>query len=153
MELLTALIGAIIGAVFSFALSEYTKRKDERKKLLTALRTEVSLNLEVAQEILRINSVVNFDTKDEKQWGWCEVIPFSEAAWIAVTSTGALSHFDQRLIEPLLRVFAMVKKSNFAAEKMKAGRYDPREGREYTLRVQKTKEELEAAMKVLGGMK
>jgi hypothetical protein len=153
MELLTVLIGAIIGAVFSFALSEYTKRKDERKKLLTALRTEVSLNLEVAQEILNTNSLINFDTKDEKQWGWCEVVPFSEAAWIAVTSTGALSHFDQKLIEPLLRVFAMVKKANFAAEKMKAGRYDPREGKEYTLRVHKAKEELEAALKVLGGMK
>ena len=153
MELLTVLIGAILGAVFSFALSEYTKRKDERKKLLTALRTEVSLNLEVAQEILNTNSLINFDTKDEKQWGWCEVVPFSEAAWIAVTSTGALSHFDQKLIEPLLRVFAMVKKANFAAEKMKAGRYDPREGKEYTLRVHKAKEELEAALKVLGGMK
>jgi hypothetical protein len=149
MELLTALIGAIIGAASSFALSEYTKRKDERKKLLTALRTEIRLNLEVAQEIIRTNSDINFDAKDDRQWEWCEVIPFSEFAWIAVTSTGALSHLDQKLIEPLSRAFAMVKRSNFAAEKIKAGRYNPREGKEYTLRVRKTKEELEVAMKVL----
>jgi len=149
MELLTALVGAIIGAVCSFALSEYVKRRDERIRLLAALRTEVRLNLEVAQEILRINSDINFDAKGESQWEWCEVVPFSESAWNAVTTTGALSHFDQKLIEALSQAFAMVKRSNFAAEKIKAGKYNPREGKQYTLSVRKAKEELEPIMKLL----
>jgi hypothetical protein len=52
MELLGALIGAIIGAGCSFLLSEYAKRKDERKKLTVALLTEVRMNLDIAEEIM-----------------------------------------------------------------------------------------------------
>jgi hypothetical protein len=153
MEILSAFGGAIIGAVLSFALTEYTKRKDEWKKFYSALHTEIVLNLDVAPEILLKNTNINFDARGGKQWGWCEVIPFSEAAWIAITSTGVISRFDEKVIDLLTRSYALVKRANFIAEKIKAGRYDPREGKEYTLRVQETREVLEATLKALDSTK
>src|SRR5208282_3178639 len=149
MEFLASLSVAILSAVFGFELSEYAKRKDERRKLLTALRIEIRLNIDAAQEILRINSEINFDAKDESQWKWCEVIPFSESAFNIVMNTGALYKFEPKIIQSLSLTATMIKRSNFAAEKIKAGRYDPREGKKYTLNVSETKEVLEAAMKIL----
>ncbi|MHC4120256.1 MAG: hypothetical protein ACYSWO_22410 [Planctomycetota bacterium] len=131
MEVFSALIGAIIGAMVSFALAAYSKRKDEEKKVLTAIRSEVRLNLEVAEEVLKANAGIDLKGTDEQGRKWCDIIPFSDVGLIAVISTGGLSHLKRNVIEPVIRACTMVRRANFAAEKIKAGRYNPRKGREY----------------------
>lgn len=149
MEVFSALTGAIIGAMVSFALAAHSKHKDEQKKALTAIRSEVKLNLEVAEEILKANVTIDFKAKDQRKWRWCEIIPFSDVGWIAVISTGGLSHLNQDVVEPLIRAYAMVRRANYTAEKIKAGRYEPREGKKYCDRVECAKKYLEEALSLL----
>lgn len=149
MEIIAAFIGAIIGAAVSFTLSEYSRRKSEKRKVFTAIRSEIKLNLEVAAEILEANSRINFHAADNRQRKWCVIIPMSEAAWTAILSTGSLSNLHRETIEPLSRAFAMVKRANFAAGKIQVGRFAPRKGKEYNSCVQSTQESLIEALRVL----
>jgi len=153
MELVIATIGAIIGAAASFFFTEYSKGKDERLKLVSAVRTELEMNLEIAREILHTNEQINFDSNDNQAWEWCEIIPFSESAWSAVISTGQLVNFKVPMISPLSRAFAMVKRANFAAEKISSGKYHPREGKEYTQRVRMAMDSTQKALDVLNASK
>ena len=149
MEIIAAFIGAIIGASVSFTLSEYSKHRGERKKVLTAIRSEIKLNLDVAEEVLEANSDVNFKAADKRQQKWCVIVPMSEVAWMTVLSTGRLYSLNQETIESLSRAFAMVKRANFAAGKIQAGRFEPKKGKEYNSCVRRTRESLIKALKVL----
>lgn len=149
MELIAALIGAILGAVTSFTLSEYSRRKDERERALVAVYTEIALNLELAEEILRANAEIEFDAEDDSKWAWCEIIPFSDSAWTAIVSGGGLSQLPADVIGALSRSYAMVRRANYVAVKMQSGRYHPREGKHYNLRVLSAKESLSEALSAL----
>ena len=131
MEITSAFVRAIIGAIVSFALSEFSSNIRERKKLITAIRSELELNIEIAQAILDANERNDFISTDEKSWEWCEIIPMSDSAWVAMLSTGSFSHLKQISIEPLSAAYSIVRRANFAAEKIKAGKYQPRKGKEY----------------------
>jgi hypothetical protein len=152
MELIGALLGAIIGAIASFTLAEISKRKQEKDKILAALSIELDLNLEVADEILKFNSKIDFDSKMPDSWEWCDIIPFSDSAWTAVISGGNISKLNLSIIEPLSRSYAQIRRANYIAAKIQAGRYQPREGKEYTFRVNKVKVELIHALDLIKKM-
>src|SRR5215213_5648156 len=101
MEITSAFVGAIIGAIVSFALAEFSSNKRERKKLVTAIKSELKLNIDVAKDILEANKRIDFTSTDEKTWEWCEIIPMSDSAWVAMLSTGSLSYLKHKMIEPL----------------------------------------------------
>jgi hypothetical protein len=149
MEIASAFVGAVIGAIVSFVIAEYYNSRSERKKILTAVISEIELNIGIAGDILKVNDSIEFDAEDAKRWEWCEIIPMSDAAWVAVLSTGTISHLGQEAIEPLSRAFSLVRRANFAAEKIKSGKYQPREGKEYSAKVRQTREALKQALQVI----
>ncbi|WP_157817776.1 hypothetical protein [Candidatus Thiodictyon syntrophicum] len=150
MEIISAFVGAIIGALVSFALAEFSNSRNEKKKIITAIKSEIKLNIDIAKDILEVNRKIEFDAKDERRWEWCDIITMSDLAWAAMLSTGTLSHLTQIQIDPLSSAYGMVRRANFAAEKIKAGKYQPREGKEYNKRVEYALESLEKALAVLG---
>lgn len=149
MEFVVALIGAIFGAVASFALSEYSKRKNEHERVFAALSAEIKLNFDMAKDVCDANGEESGGEYYLKESGWYEIIPFSDAAWMAILSTGALLHLRSDIIEPLSRAYAMVKRANYAALKMQYGRLDKREVEEYTRRVFNSKKDLREALSAL----
>jgi len=149
MEFVGALIGAIFGAVASFALSEYSKRKNEHDRVFAALRAEVKLNLDVAKDVCDANGREINGKYQIKTGGWYEIIPFSETAWMAVMSTGALSHLHPDIIEPLSCAYAMVRRVNYIAVKMQYGRLGKWDVKEYTKRVLNSKRDLREALAAL----
>lgn len=149
MEILAALVGAIFGAVASFVLSEYFRRRDERERALAAVHAEIELNIELAEEILCANSEIDFDAEDDSKWTWCEIIPFSDSAWTAIVSGGGLSQLQTHLTKPVSRSYTMVRRANYVAAKIRSGRYHPREGKHYNLRVLSAKESLSEALSAL----
>jgi gas vesicle protein len=152
-SLLSGIIGAIIGAVgavVSVYLAEHIRSKDESKKLKTALKAELDLNQNIAKEILQQNRNINSNARDNNHWQWCEIIQFSETAWNAVISTGKLSYLDEKMIEPLANAFMMVKRANFIAGKIMAGKFHPIEGQKYTERVKIADESIGQALEVMG---
>ena len=149
MEIISAFIGAIIGAIVSFALAEYSGNRSERKKITTSLTSEIELNIDIADDILNVNDKIEFDAVDERRWEWCEIIPMSDSAWVAVLSTGAISSVNGDAIQPLSKAFSLVRRANYAAEKIKAGKYHLREGKEYNARVREAREILEQALRIM----
>lgn len=150
MELIAAFAGAIIGAVASFALAEWSRHKNERDVSREAVRSELQVNLELAREIITANDAIDFDTHSSGKGHWLEIIPFSESAWTAVVSSGGLTRLNPAVIGAISRAYAMIGRANFLASKIQFGRYDPREGKEYHVRVLKVEEELNNALRSLG---
>jgi gas vesicle protein len=52
MEIISGFVGAIIGAIVSFALAELSGSRNEKRKLITAIKSEIKLNIDVARDIL-----------------------------------------------------------------------------------------------------
>jgi hypothetical protein len=130
MDILVALISAFIGAITTFTLTTLYKNRENRKKVLNAVRSELKLNIELARDISEKNNV-----KKIKGGGKCVIIPFAEGALQGVISSGELSQINRKMVEPLIKAYAMIKRVNFVAEKIKHGTYRKSVGIEYTLRV------------------
>ena len=85
MEILIALISTSIGAITTFTLTTLYQNRENRKKVLNAVRSELELNLELTKKIGNKNKV-----KEIKEGGKCVIIPFAEGALQGVINSGEL---------------------------------------------------------------
>jgi hypothetical protein len=144
-EIIAALVGALIGSIVSLLLSEHLKNKDEIKKVMIALNSETIINLEVASEILDSESKKNPQDNTFPSSPWCEIIPFSDAAWNSAVGSGHLRSVKTGSLIVLIRAYTMINAANYLAFKIQSGRFDSREGAEYKKRVELAKVALEKA--------
>lgn len=149
MEAIAALTGAVVGAVVSFALTYFFTGWSERRKALTALVAELRLNRELALKILKTNSGINFRANNGSEWSWCQIIPFSASAWDMFVTRGLLAKCTRPRMEAISRAYSVLASANFHAVKVQMGKYNPRDGEEYTSRVTEAKNELERALESL----
>ena len=136
--------GAVVGAIVSVVLTQLFSGRSERERAVSALRTELKINGEIADRVLKSNR-----NDGANPPVWYEFIPFMETAWGSFVEQGMLSKLKQETSEDLSRAYAMMRSANFQAQKIQMGTFKKRDAEAYTNRVKKAKRDILSALDIL----
>ncbi|MBM1003857.1 MAG: hypothetical protein N839_0015795 [Desulfofustis sp. PB-SRB1] len=145
MELLSAFLGAVVGALFSFALSEWSAGRTEKKRLFASVTAEVEFNVHIAEKVLKNNNEIDFMASGTERFDWCEIAPLSSDAWHSIVSAGKIVNLEHQLAATLTKAYGAINQVNFAADKIAYGAYSPAEGAAYTDKLREALELLTTA--------
>ncbi len=146
MELFAGLLGAIGGAVVTFALSAWQKRRQSRRKSVAAIRGEFRVARGLADDVLEANRSFMESDHQKPGWSWCEVTLFPTAAWSAVIGSGGIDELSNEAIEAASEAHAAIVRANFVARQIQLGRFDPKKARRYNELVIDVSDNLAAAL-------
>jgi hypothetical protein len=147
MEIVAAVAGALVGAIVSLAMSEFYRGVREKRRVLAAVATELRVNLESAVQVLATNR--RYLDHSPRDGEWWEILPFSSSAWEAAVSTGQLPAIAPTMVRVVSAAYALSRRAGFLATKLQVGRFDPREAREYTIRVNEAGDAIHEALGAL----
>jgi hypothetical protein len=144
MEIVAAVASALVGAIISIAVSEVYHGLQERRRVLAAVASELRLNLESASQVLATNR--KYIEHPPRKGDWWEILPFSSSSWEAAVSTGTLRAITPAMAQALSAAYALSRRAEFLATKLQVGRFDTREAREYTIRVNEAGDAMSKAL-------